>query len=81
MPPAARAQQGAGVQRFPDLRQHGGGVVLIRPVAGISRLAGDQRGDLPDHLGGRGHAGVARAAQAGGGGVNWLVRAILVREI
>ena len=68
VPPAAGAQQGAGVQRLPDLRQHGGRLVLLRPTAGISRLAGDQRGDLPDHFRGRRDAGVACAAQAGGGG-------------
>ena len=31
VPPAGGTQQGAGVQRFPDLRRHGGGIVFLRP--------------------------------------------------
>ena len=39
------AQQGAGVQRLPGVRDDGGGVVLLRPVAGELRLVrGQPRG-------------------------------------
>ena len=48
-----RAQQGAGVQRLPDLRQHGGRLVLVGPDAGRVRLGDDQRGRVPDGVGGR----------------------------
>ena len=33
VPPAARTQQGAGVQRLPHFRQHGAELILVRSVA------------------------------------------------
>jgi MFS family permease len=45
--PAARAQQGAGLQRFPGVRNDGGRVVLVRPVARQLRLVRRQHGRIP----------------------------------
>ena len=65
--PAAGAQQGAGLQRFPGVRDDGGGIVLLRPVAGELRLVGGQHGGVS--------AGVAGACGAGVGVVRETARA------
>ena len=57
--PAAGAQQGAGLQRFPGVRHDGGRIVLVRPVAGELRLVGGQHGGVS--------AGAAGARGAGAG--------------
>ena len=44
--PAGGAQQGAGLQRFPDLRQHGDRIVHFRLDARAFRLVPGQRGDV-----------------------------------
>ena len=54
--PAAGTQQGAGLQRFPGVRDDGGRLVLVRPVAGALRLVDGQHGGVP--------AGAARACGA-----------------
>ena len=53
---AAGAQQGAGLQRFPGVRDDGDRVVLIRPVARQLRLERRQLGGVP--------AGAARSCGA-----------------
>ena len=45
--PAAGAQQGAGLQRFPGVRDDGGGFVLVGPAAGELRLVRGQHGGVP----------------------------------
>src|SRR5229473_3521133 len=57
--PAAGAQQGAGLQRFSGVRDDGGGLVLVGPVAGELRLVGGQYGGVS--------AGAVGARGAGGG--------------
>jgi MFS family permease len=44
---AAGTQQGAGVQRFPGVRDDGAGIVLVRPVAGALRLVDGKHGGVP----------------------------------
>ena len=66
--PAAGAQQGAGLQRFPGVRDDGGGIVLVRPVAGELRLVGGQHGGVP--------AGAAGACGADAGFVCETARAV-----
>ena len=44
--PAAGAQQGSGVQRFSGVRDDGGGIVFVRPVAGELRLVRGQPGGV-----------------------------------
>ena len=57
-PPAGRTQQGTGLQRFPGIRDDGGGVVLVGPVAGELRLGCGQLGGVSASLLGR-HGAVA----------------------
>src|SRR5262245_32240933 len=64
MSPAARTQQGAGVQRLPDFRQHGAELVFFRPAAREIRLDRYQRSHIPDDLRYGGTAPVALAAPA-----------------
>ena len=45
--PAAGAQQGAGLQRFPGVRDDGARVVFVRPVAGALRLVDGEHGGVP----------------------------------
>ena len=54
------AHQGAVVQRLSDLRQHGGGLILVRAIARRVRLGGDQRCDFPDRASRRRFADLAR---------------------
>ena len=43
---AAGTQQGAGLQRFPGVRDDGAGLVLFRPVAGALRLVDGKHGGV-----------------------------------
>ena len=43
---AAGTQQGAGLQRFPGVRDDGAGLVLVRPVAGALRLVDGKHGGV-----------------------------------
>ena len=45
--PAAGTQQGAGLQRFPGVRNDGGRIVLVRPAAGPLRLVRGEHGGVP----------------------------------
>jgi len=57
--PAAGKEQGAGLQRFPGVRDDGDRLVLLRPVAGELRLECREPRGLP--------AGAARPCRAGAG--------------
>src|SRR5262249_49268255 len=69
LPPAERAQQGAGVQRFSDLRLDGDQLVLLRRAAGEFRLGDGDRGGFPGDLDGSGPADLGHAATADPDGV------------
>ena len=60
--PAERAQQGAGVQRFPRLRLDGHRLVLVRSAAGELRLGHGERGCVPGRAGGGCPAALGRVA-------------------
>jgi MFS family permease len=66
---AARAQQGAGLQRFSGVRDDGGRIVFVRPVAGELRLVrGQPRGISAGAARARGiDAGIVGQAAAGQG--------------
>ena len=64
--PAAGAQQGAGVQRLPGVRDDGGGVVLLRPVAGELRLVRGQPRGLSAGAAGIGGADARLVRKASG---------------
>ena len=60
MPPPGGTQQGAGVQRLPDLRHHGDRLVLVGQLACKLRLDDGQRGGVPGRACGRGPARLGR---------------------
>ena len=72
--PAAGAQQGAGLQRFPGVRHDGGRLVFFRPAAGELRLVGRQHGGVSAGAAGVDGAGLRVVHAATAGAVAGIVR-------
>ncbi len=72
--PAAGAQQGAGLQRFPGVRHDGGRLVFLRPAAGELRLVGRQHGGVSAGLAGADGARLCLVHAAPPGAVAGIVR-------
>ena len=72
--PAAGAQQGAGLQRFPGVRHDGGWLLFFRPAAGELRLVGRQHGGVSAGAIGVDGAGLRVVHAATAGAVAGIVR-------